>query len=57
MRITNKMLTSSLLNNLNNNLAQLQKYENQLSSKVRVDKISDDPVAAAKILKAKSELK
>jgi flagellar hook-associated protein 3 FlgL len=57
MRITNKMLTSSLLNNVNNNLTQLQKYENQLSSKVKVDKISDDPVAAAKILKAKSELK
>lgn len=57
MRITNKMLTSSLLNNVNNNLSQLQKYENQLSSKVKVDKISDDPVAAAKILKAKSELK
>ncbi len=36
---------------------QLQKYENQLSSKVKVDKISDNPVAAAKILKAKSELK
>jgi len=46
-----------LLNNVNNNLNQLQKYENQLSSKVKVDKISDDPVAAAKILKAKSELK
>lgn len=57
MRVTNKMLTSSLMNNVNNNLNQLQKYENQLSSKVKVDKISDDPVAAAKILKAKSELK
>ena len=57
MRVTNKMLTSSLLTNVNNNLNQLQKYENQLSSKVKVDKISDDPVAAAKILKAKSELK
>lgn len=57
MRVTNKMLTSSLLTNVNNNLNQLQKYENQLSSKVKVDKISDNPVAAAKILKAKSELK
>jgi len=57
MRVTTKMLTSSLLNNVNSNLTQLQKYENQLSSDVKVDKVSDDPVAAAKILKAKSELK
>ena len=57
MRVTNKMLTSSLMGNVNNNLNLMQKYENQLSSKVKVDKISDDPVAAAKILKARSELK
>lgn len=56
MRVTNRMMVSSLMGNVNNNLNQLQKYENQLSSKVKVDKISDDPVAAAKILKAKSEL-
>lgn len=57
MRVTNRMLTSSLMGNVNNNLNLMQKYENQLSSKVKVDKISDDPVAAAKILKARSELK
>jgi flagellar hook-associated protein 3 FlgL len=57
MRVTTKMLTSSLLNNVNNNLGKLQEYENQLSSNVKVDKASDDPVAAAKILKAKSALK
>jgi flagellar hook-associated protein 3 FlgL len=57
MRVTTKMLTSSLLNNINNNLSKLQEYENQLSSNVKVDKASDDPVAAAKILKAKSALK
>jgi flagellar hook-associated protein 3 FlgL len=56
MRVTTKMLTASLLNNVNNNLSKLQEYENQLSSHVKVDKASDDPVAAAKILKAKSAL-
>ena len=56
MRVTTKMLTSSLINNVNNNLSKLQVYENQLSSNVRVDKVSDDPVAAARILKAKSAL-
>ena len=57
MRVTTKMLTSALLNNINNNLSKLQEYENQLSSHVKVDKASDNPVAAAKILKAKSALK
>ena len=56
MRVTSKMLTGSLLNNLNKNLNQLQVYENQVSSSVRVTKPSDDPIAAAKILKANSAL-
>jgi flagellar hook-associated protein 3 FlgL len=57
MRVTTKMLTTSLMDNVNNNLNIMQKYENQLASKAKVDRVSDDPVAAAKILKAKSELK
>lgn len=57
MRITTKMMTQSLITNVNNNLQKLQEYENQLSSGVKVDKASDDPIAAAKILNAKSELK
>ena len=56
MRVTSKMLTGSLLSNLNKNLNQLQVYENQVSSSVRVTKPSDDPIAAAKILKANSAL-
>jgi flagellar hook-associated protein 3 FlgL len=50
------MMTSSLLNNVNNNLQKLDEYSNQVASSIKVDKASDDPVAAAKILKAKSEL-
>jgi flagellar hook-associated protein 3 FlgL len=56
MRVTTKMLTSSLLNNVNNNIGKLQEYENQLSSGVRVTKPSDDPIAAAQLLEAKSAL-
>lgn len=56
MRVTTKMLTNSLLGNVNKNLTRMQTYEDQVSSSVRVNKASDDPVAAAKILKAKSEL-
>lgn len=56
MRVTNKMLAQSLMTNVNNNLQKLQQYENQLSSGVQVDKASDDPIAAAKILGAKAEL-
>ena len=56
MRVTSKMLTRSLLNNVNNSLSKLQVYENQVSSSVRVTKPSDDPIAAAKILEANSAL-
>lgn len=57
MRVTNKMLAQSLMNNVNNNLQMLQKYENQLSSGKRTNKPSDDPIAAAQILNARSALK
>ncbi len=56
MRVTSKMLTRSLLNNVNKNLSQLQVYEDQLSTSTRVTKSSDDPIAAAKILEANSAL-
>lgn len=56
MRITNKMLSMTTLNNLNKNLARLDEYQKQNSSGVKVNVASDDPVAAAKILKAKSAM-
>lgn len=56
MRITNKTLTSNYLRNLNRNLAQMQKYHNQLSSGKEVSKPSDNPMLVSKIMSLKDNI-
>jgi flagellar hook-associated protein 3 FlgL len=56
MRITNPMLSGTVLTNLNNDLQWLQKAQNQMSSGLAVSKPSDDPVAAGRILTLQSTL-
>jgi len=56
MRITNSMLVSSFLGNLNSNLSAMNKYQTQLSSSKRITKISDDPIGVMSILATKSKL-
>lgn len=50
MRITNKNLFKNYMNNLNRNLGQMQKYENQLSSGKEVSRPSDDPFRLMKAM-------
>lgn len=50
MRITNATLTNNYLRNLNRNLNQMQKYQNQLSSGKVVSRPSDDPILVSKIM-------
>lgn len=57
MRVTTKMLSQSLINNVNTNLNRMEKYQNQLSSGRLIDRPSDDPVATSRLLAAKSDLK
>lgn len=57
MRVTNKMLTDSVINTVNTNLHRLDKYQQQLSSGKRINKPSDDPISTAQLLAAKSALK
>jgi len=57
MRVTTKMLTQSLINNVNVNLQNMEEYQNQLSSGKRITKPSDDPIATAKLLSTKSAIK
>jgi len=57
MRVTTKMLTQSLINNVNVNLQNMEDYQNQLSSGKRIAKPSDDPIATAQLLSAKSAMK
>ncbi len=57
MRVTNRMLTESVINTINTNFSRLGKYQKQLASGERINRPSDDPVATARLLAAKSELK
>lgn len=50
MRITNSSLNRNFLRNLNNNLKQMEKYQNQLSSGKQVSKPSDNPLLVGKIM-------
>lgn len=56
MRITNSMMRSNALWNINRNQILLNKYEMQLSGK-KIQKPSDDPIIAVRALKFRSTLK
>ncbi len=56
MRVTNNMMTNTLMHNLQKNLFQMENYQSYLSSGKRVRKASDDPIDATKILKYKTDM-
>lgn len=56
MRITNRMLISNVLTNINNNLKVMSNTQKQMSSGKRVSRPSDDPIVVARVLSFKSAL-
>lgn len=56
MRVTNSMLITNMLSNLNTNLNVMSRKQDELSTGKRVLFASDDPVAAAKIMKFKTDI-
>ena len=56
MRIRNNIMTNNYLRNLNNNLKQLGKYQNQLSTGKEVSRPSDNPVLVSKIMDLKNNI-
>ncbi|KXG45083.1 flagellar hook-associated protein FlgL [Tepidibacillus infernus] len=56
MRVTQGMLNSQMLRNLNNNLTRLEKLQNQMSTGKVINKPSDDPVGLGFALRYRSEL-
>ncbi|UJZ88072.1 flagellar hook-associated protein FlgL [Heyndrickxia coagulans] len=48
MRVTQSMLANNFLNNLNTSYSKLAKYQEQLSSVKKINKLSDDPLSAMK---------
>jgi len=56
MRVTQSMLNSQMLRNLNSNLTRLDQLQNQMSTGKKISKPSDDPVGLSFALKYRSEL-
>ncbi len=57
MRVTDKMNQIQVMNNIQKNRSELSTLQNQAATMKRVNKPSDDPVAAAKILTNRTDNK
>ncbi|HOV79651.1 MAG TPA: flagellar hook-associated protein FlgL [Bacillota bacterium] len=57
MRVTNKMLANTVLNNLHAGLKRLQKLQDQMSSGQIISKPSDDPVIGTRVMTLNSVMK
>lgn len=56
MRITSKMLTNNLLNNINKNKNSMTKLEDQYTTGKKIQKPSDDPIVAVRSLKLRTNV-
>ncbi len=56
MRVTNNMLISNLLYNVNSNLVKMSEYQDELATGKKIQSPSDDPVGISKVLKYKTDL-
>jgi len=56
MRITNQMMTNSMLGHINGNKLNMSRLESQYSSGKKIQKPSDDPIIAVRALKIRSNL-
>lgn len=57
LRVTQGMLTSNFLYNLNTNLKQFQKYQEHLETTRRINRPSDDPVGFLYSMRYRTELR
>ena len=56
MRITNGMMINTYLKNLNRNMGAMDAHQERLATARRINKLSDDPVGAIKVLTARAKL-
>ncbi len=56
MRVTNNMLISNLLYNVNSNLVKMSEYQDELATGKKIQSPSDDPIGISKVLKYKTDL-
>ncbi len=55
-RVTQSMMNTQMLRNITNNLGRMNNMQNQLSTGMRINKPSDDPVGITFALRYRSEL-
>lgn len=56
MRVTNSMLLSNYLKNINNNLNAVGDMQQQMATGKRINKISDDPIGAISTMQIRTKL-
>ncbi len=56
MRITNKMMTNNMMNNINKNKLSMTALEQQYSTGKKIQKPSEDPIIAVRALKLRTNL-
>ncbi|MCB0377990.1 MAG: flagellar hook-associated protein FlgL [Bdellovibrionales bacterium] len=56
MRVADKMNHNQVIHNLNKNRWELSKFQNQAATQKRINKPSDDPLGAARILETRTEM-
>ncbi|MDQ6422505.1 flagellar hook-associated protein FlgL [Paenibacillus sp. LHD-117] len=56
LRVTQSMMNTQLLRNISNNLGRMNTLQNQLSTGMKINKPSDDPVGITFALRYRSEL-
>ena len=54
MRVTSKMMTTNMLNNINRNKNNMSILGNQYSTQQKIQRPSEDPVVAVRSLKYRS---
>jgi len=57
MRVTNSLLVSNYINDINMNMRKMMKLQSQMTSNKKINRLSDDPVGVIKSLNARSKLK
>lgn len=56
MRVTNQMMTTNMLSNINTNKQNMELYGNQYSTNQKIQRPSEDPVVAVRSLKYRTQL-
>ncbi|MDN5344597.1 MAG: flagellar hook-associated protein 3 FlgL [Clostridia bacterium] len=56
MRVTNRMLNNNVIRNVNRNLENMARTQEQMSSGKRVNRPSDDPIVVARVLGFKTSI-